>query len=194
MATVAQPYGFEPVVVGSAGYNTQGFGQFAIASGYAVNVFYGDAVKQVASGTIERVADGAADIPMGVFLGAEYTGDPALNYRLWGQYWPAGTTGTGINAPNVKVLDNPDAYFKIQADGAVTQADVGLNAGIVLTAGSTATGKGKMALDQSTLATTATLPLRVVGFWSGPESTPGDAFTDVIVKFNNHQLRTATGV
>ncbi len=194
MASVAQPYGFDPVVVGSSGYNTQGFGQYPIASGYATNVFFGDAVSIATNGTIERITDGAADIPVGVFLGAEYTGDPALNYRLWGQYWPAGTTGTGLNAPNGKVLDNPDAYFKIQADGAVTQADLGLNAGIVLTAGSTANGKGAMALDQSTLATTATLPLRIVGFWSGPESAVGDAFTDCIVKFNRHQLRTQTGV
>ncbi len=194
MASVAQPYGFEPVAIGSAGYNTQGFGQFAIASGYNTNVFFGDAVKQVANGTIERVADGAADIPMGVFLGAEYTGDSALNYRLFGQYWPAGTTGTGVDTPNAKVLSDPNAFFKIQASGSVAQADVGLNAGIVLTAGSTATGKGKMALDQSSLATTATLPLRIVGFWTGPESEPGDAFTDVIVKFNRHQLLTQTGV
>lgn len=193
MASTAQPYGLEPVQMAYARSSTQGFSQFAIASGYATNIFYGDVVKQVASGTIERVTNGATDVPMGVFLGAEYT-EGSLNYRLFGQYWPANTTGTGVDTPNVSVLADPDAVFKIQADGVVTQADVGLNAGIVLTAGSTAFGKGKMALDQSTLATTATLPLRIIGFWSGPESAPGDAFTDCLVKFNTHQMRNATGV
>ncbi len=194
MATVAQPYGLEPVAMGSSRYNTQGFQKRAIASGYNTNIFYGDVVLQAANGTIERITDGAANIPIGVFLGAEFTGDAALNYRLWDQLWPAGTLGTGVNAPFAHVLDDPNAIFRIQADGAVTQADLGLNAGIVLTAGSTAIKKGRMALDQSTLATTATLPLRVVDFWTGPESTPGDAFTDVIVQFNRHQLRTQAGV
>lgn len=193
MATVAQPYGLEPVQSAYAGYNTQGFSQYAIASGFGTNIFFGDLVKLVASGTIERYTVNT-EATIGVFLGAEYTGDPALNYRLWGQYWPAGTTGTGVNAPNVKVLDDPNAVFKIQATAAITQADVGQNAGVTFTAGSTANGKGAMALDQATLNTTATLPLRILGFWSGPESTPGDAFTDCIVKLNNHRNSSTTGI
>ena len=86
--------------------------------------------------------------------------------------------------------------------------DRGLNAAVVQTAGSTAIGKSKNALDGSTPATTDTLPLRVIDFVDGPRSlapagtTASDAYPDVIVKFNAakdtdecpHQYMTATGV
>ena len=44
-------------------------------------------------------------------------------------------------------------------------------------------------------ATTATLPMRIVDFVDGPDSSVGDSFTDVIVKFNaGHQYLNTTGI
>jgi stringent starvation protein B len=38
--------------------------------------------------------------------------------------------------------------------------------------------------DAASIAATATLPLRIVGFVDGPESAVGDAYTDLLVKWN----------
>jgi hypothetical protein len=52
-----------------------------------------------------------------------------------------------------------------------------------------------MPVDGSSIATTNTLPLRIIDFVDGPTSAVGDEFTDVIVKFNaGHQYSNTTGV
>ena len=75
----------------------------------------------------------------------------------------------------------------VTAGGVVTVAkDTGTTTltPVVQTAGSTDLGRSKNALDASTAATTNTLPIRILGFVESGESTAGDAFTDLIVKFN----------
>ena len=63
------------------------------------------------------------------------------------------------------------------------------------TAGSTAIGRSKNSVDISTVATTATLPVKIIGFVDGPDSAVGDAYTDVLVMFNvGHQLLNTTGI
>jgi len=65
----------------------------------------------------------------------------------------------------------------------------------VQTAGSTSFGRSKNSVDISTVATTNTLPLKIVDFVDGPDSAVGDAYTDVLVTFNvGHQLLNATGI
>jgi hypothetical protein len=56
--------------------------------------------------------------------------------------------------------------------------------------GSTRTGNSTVALDAT--VQTAAAAFRIVGF----ASTPGDAFTDVLVKFNpgQHSYLNATGI
>jgi hypothetical protein len=56
------------------------------------------------------------------------------------------------------------------------------------------TGNSTTALD-ATVATT-TQGFRVVGFVDSPNSQVGDAFTDVLVKFNiaQHSYTNATGI
>ncbi len=46
------------------------------------------------------------------------------------------------------------------------------------------------------MATTNTLPLRIVDFVDGPDSAVGDAFTDLIVTYlpGSHAYDTALGV
>jgi len=83
----------------------------------------------------------------------------------------------------------------MQSDETVAQAALGANASVVQTAGSTSIGNSKNAFDGSTVATTNTLPVKVVDFVDGPTSTVGDTYTDVIVKFNvGHQLTNTTGI
>ena len=62
--------------------------------------------------------------------------------------------------------------------------------------GSTTTGNSNTALDASTAATTSGFAFRVVGFVNSTTSSVGDAYTDVLVKFNpgSHSYSNATGI
>lgn len=197
MSASAAPYGMIPVLNQGAGYNTQGFETVPIADAYSTSIFFGDVVKLASDGTIQKDTGTSTLTPYGVFLGCEYI-DPALGYLFESQFWPASTT-TGYTTwpqiPKGRVLTFPWGVFQIQANGPVAMSDVGANAAIVQTAGSTAFGKSRNALNASTINTTDSLPLRIIGLVDKPDNAWGDAFTDVLVVFNNNQqLFTATGV
>jgi hypothetical protein len=57
------------------------------------------------------------------------------------------------------------------------------------------TGNSNSAVSATT-ATTTGIAFRIVDFVNGPFSTVGDAFTDVLVKFNpaSHSYSNATGI
>ena len=198
MATTAAPYGLRPINLIGGQVFAGSTRQIKIASGYAANIFFGDIVAIGTDGTIVKVTNvgtNADPFPagtVGVFLGCTYT-DPNLKYKLNAQYWPSGTVAADAMA---YVCDDPDALFQIQADDAVTQTMLGSNFGVNQTAGSTASGNSKVALDVGTRATTSTIGLRLVDFVEGPFSTVGDTYTDCIVKFNAgiHTYNNATGV
>lgn len=192
MAATATPMGAEPVGTLSASGSFSGkVRHIKIASGYAANVFYGDFVKMVAAGVIQKDTGTATMTPVGVFMGCAYT-DPNTKQKTFSQMWPTGTVASDAVA---YVLDDPDAVFKMQSDESLAQTDLGNNIGVVQTGGSTDIGRSKNALDGSTAATTNTLPLRIVEFVDGPDSAVGDAYTDALVIFNSgmHQYRQATG-
>jgi hypothetical protein len=50
-----------------------------------------------------------------------------------------------------------------------------------------------MTLDAATVATTATLPLKIVGFSQRVDNEVGNASAKVLVKLNNHQFNSGTG-
>jgi len=200
MATTAAPYGLRPINLIGGQVFSGSTRQLAINSAYNTNIFYGDIVAIATNGTITKVTatgtDGTTNaLPagvVGVFLGCTYT-DPTLKYKLNSQYWPTGTVASDAMA---YVCDDPDALFQIQASGTLAQTALGSNFPLVQTAGSTTTGDSKVALLYSAPGTDTFLPLRVVDFVNGPFSTVGDAFTDVIVKFNFgiHSYYSGTGV
>lgn len=191
MASVATPYGLRAVNRLDGLPYAGATRLFPIASGYATNIFYGDIVS-FAAGTLTRTS-GTTSLTngIGVFVGVTYT-DPNLKYKVFRQYYPANTAASDIQAV---VIDDPKVLFQIQGSGSVVAANIGKNAGIVNTAGSTVTGNSAITLDVSTIATTATLPFRLVDYVNGPFSALGDAFTDVLVKWNQgiHQYENATG-
>lgn len=196
MSSTAYPFGMIPVENLAAGYNTQGFESFDILDGYATSIFFGDVVKMASTGVIEKDTGTTTLTPYGVFGGCSYV-QTATGYWLNAQCWPASTTTgitTGQGRPMCFVNDNPNAVFAIQADGSIPQSALGANGDIVQTAGSLAIGKSRNALSSVTLDTVSTRPLRVVGLAELPDNAWGDAYTIVLVKFNNHQLTTLTGI
>lgn len=190
MASSAYPYGMVPVENLAAGYNTQGFETLTIADGYATKIYFGDVVKLISDGTVAKDTGTTSLTPVGVFVGCRYIN--SIGYAVDSQYWPAITTGYTVYA---KIVTNPFAVFQIQANGSVASTDLGSNAAIVQTAGTTTFGKSKNALNASTIATTNTLPLRIVGLAELPNNAWGDAYTDVLVKWNaGNQYLDTTGV
>jgi len=196
MSSTAYPFGMIPTVQLAQGVNSQGFSTFDIEDGEATSIFFGDVVELLTTGYIEKDVGTATLTPQGVFVGCSYV-TPNLGYFTNGQFWPGATTTsvtTGPGRPLGMVVNDPNAVFMIQADDTLTIAALGANAAIVQTAGSATVGKSRNALDASSVDTTSTLPLRIVGLWEGPDNAWGDAFPIVLVKFNNHQLTTLTGI
>jgi hypothetical protein len=188
MATTASPYGLRPVNrVDGMPYAgaTQTF--LINPAGTATNLFYGQVVLINADGYIALATATGADITtnnlggssvgaIGVFVGCEYVN--AQGQVINAQYYPSGTTGV----VTAKVITDPNVVFQAQLDGSGAQTVLGTNtffaAAQSTSTGSTQTGNSTSALDAT--VQTAAAAFRIVGF----ASTPGDAFTDVLVKFN----------
>jgi hypothetical protein len=159
--TVSKPYGLLPINLIGGQVFAGATRQIPIASNYNTNIFYGDPVKLVSSGTLERDTPDAAMTPVGVFLGCSYT-DPTFG-KVFRQYYPQNTVANDIVA---YVQDDPDALFKVAvvsgttAIAAFSRTFVGNNVEMVDNTGSTTTGDS--AAGVSDPATTDTLPLRVI--------------------------------
>jgi len=194
MAKTATPYGLKAVNhVGGTPYagSTR---LLPIASGYASNLFNGQVVQIETDGTIGLVGT-FGDGVIGVFVGCTYT-DPNTQQLTFNNMWP-----TGLVAADAKayVIDDPDVIYMAQADGAVTQEDLGQNTGFAAdqttSTGVLINGNSTSAVSATT-AVTAALPFRIVDFVDSPNSTVGDEFTDVLVKFNAgiHSYNNPDGV
>ena len=201
MSATATPYGLKPVnEIGGLPYagSTR---QIKIASGYASNIFYGQVVSIVAAGTIQVVVtngDDSTQFPagtIGVFVGCTYT-NPTTKQLTFAQYWPTGTVASDAMA---YVVDDYNTLFQVQADGSLAQTALGSNAKLAAvqstSTGSTTTGNSNTAISATT-AVTSGFAFRIVDFVESTTSTVGDAYTDVLVKFNPvaHSYNNPTGI
>jgi hypothetical protein len=188
LSLTSGPYGFRPVGLIGGRVFAGATRKLQIASGYATNIFFGDPVKYVAGGTIAKDTGTTTMTPVGIFMGVSYT-DPVYGFTNR-QQWTASTVASDAYA---LICDDPYALFEIQADGAVST--LFKNAGINQTAGSTITGDSKISLNSAGIATTSTLPLRIVDYVRSGVSSSGDAFTDLLVMWNfgTHAYQQATG-
>jgi hypothetical protein len=192
MPSSATPYGAMPQAgLSCNGSFTGKVRHIKIASAYDTAIFYGDFVKLVAAGTVEKDEGTTSMTPVGIFVGCKYT-DPNSKNLTFNQQWIADTTASDAVA---YVMDDPNILFQMQCDGTAAQTVLGSNCAVTQTAGSTSIGTSKNTVDISTTATTNTLPLRIIDFIDGPNSAVGDSYTDVIVKFNvGHLYDNTTGL
>jgi hypothetical protein len=156
----------------------------------------GDARAASGAPTVTRITNGSTDVPYGVVVGIAFEG--------------VGDTQnvppvTDLNTPvyvrastdrYVYVCVDPNAVYEAQllatsVAAATITANVGLNAPADITAGSTTTGSSGMSI--GTPATTATLPLKIVGFPNRPDNIPGDTYFSYHVKLNSAVLGQGTG-
>ena len=196
---VSAPYGLKPINLIGGQVFSGATRQMEIASGYATSIFYGDLVKRVSDGTIEKDVGTATATPCGVFLGVSFT-NASTGQIQQQQYYPASTaikSGTKIFAV---VADDPDTLFQVAVVSGTTVitgvgiSAIGNNTTLVQNAGVATTGNSQVAVTATT-ATTATLPIRIIDVVRDT-ATAADNFPEVIVKINfgMHQYNTALGV
>jgi hypothetical protein len=197
--TVSAPYGLKPVNLIGGQVFAGSTRMMEIASGYATSIFYGDLVKRISDGTIEKDTGTTTATPCGVFLGVSFTNSSTSQVQQQ-QFYPASQaikSGTKIFAV---VADDPDTLFQVAVVSGTTVISgvgitaIGNNGTLVQNAGSTTTGNSAVALLDST-ATTNTLPIRIIDVVRETETT-ADNFPEVIVKINAtmHQYNNSTGV
>lgn len=183
MANVDKAFGLRPLGNLSA-TGAQKQYSYVIADNQAGAIFQGDLVTLV-GGYLVKYVSGTHATAVGVFNGCNYI-DPTTGKPTWKQYYP-GSVNITSGQILAEVLDDPNQLFLVQADEDIVQADIGQNAAVTSTAGSTITGLSAMELDSSSILTTNTLVLKIVGLYNAPNNSLGENFTQVVVKINAHQ-------
>jgi hypothetical protein len=183
--TIDKPYGLKPInLIGGQVYagSTR---LMSIASGYNTSIYYGDVVKRVANGTVEKDVGTTTATPVGIFVGCTYT-NPTTKQKQFAQYWPAGTVASDAQA---YVVDDPDVLFKVATVSSGTTVAfygpdaVGANAALVQNSGSNTTGDSAIAIDGTSIATTASLPIRIVDIVPDTSNT-SNGYCEFVCKFN----------
>ena len=195
MSSTSAPYGFRPSFHNSGQMRPKAY---TIVSGYAANIFSGDPVKLVNTGTIQLgTSDGTRSGTtdgiklLGIFAGCQYldsTGKPTIS-----PFWPASTSGTNIVA---WVYDDPETLYDVQYANPGTpgtdsvQPAVGAECDwrVASPGGSTQTGLSTTYLT----ATQATAgQFQVTGFAYDINDSLTDAYVQVTVRLNEAQYKAS---
>jgi len=170
-----------------------GYTMYEIASGNSNVIYQGTPVIPLSTGYIDVVGAAAGGTVglLGAFMGCQYvsstTGKP-----IWSMHWPG--SGAGSNhAVKAFIADDPMQIFVIATDAswtskATARAAVFANANFSSgTSGSTTTGQSSGALAISTIATTKTLNLRILG-WEEDAANQDFSAAGIpaLVRLNNH--------
>tara|TARA_B100001063_G_C16710750_1_gene527862 strand:+ start:771 stop:1334 length:564 start_codon:yes stop_codon:yes gene_type:complete len=175
--------------IGKVGQNrdNQGLSEYDIAAS-ATAIYQNDPVEMAATGTITVAA--ATDTLLGSLNGVFFT-DATTSKPTYANHLNASNAATDIVG---FVSDDPYERFEIQSDGALTAAEVGMNADIVYAAGATPNYVSKVELDHSDLKT-ATAQLRVIGISKDPANNEaGAADVNAVVIINEHFLKGTVGI
>lgn len=170
MANVDRPSGLI-ATRHSAGGTPHRLGGYTIASALGEDIYSGDPVDLTGTGRNIALATAGDDNPIvGIFAGVKYVdsnGEQQFRPR-----WPTGTVATEIEA---LVYDDPLQEFiaQVSAAAGLIEADVGQNAALVAGAGNNFTGRSAWQIDQTTLAATVTLQVRILGLSRDPENEYG---------------------
>lgn len=190
MANVNTPFGFQPARNAGNAPMAGGLETFYVPVGDGTALYIGDPVVKAGSAD----AGGVATVTLATAAGA-ITG-------IVQGFVPDGVTNVNgyraaSTAAYVLVCTDPHQLYEVQEDavgGALAAVDVGLNADFINAAGNTSTKRSGAMLDTSTKATTAGLPLKIMGFVQRPGNAIG-ANAKVLVKLNlNTEVAGAAGV
>lgn len=186
MANIDKAFGLRPMGNLSATGAQAQYG-YEIADNQSGAIYQGDLVT-VYDGYLVKFLPASHTAAVGVFNGCNYI-DPTTGKPTWKNFYP-GSVNITSGKIIADVIDDPSQLFLIQADEDIVQADIGKNADVVGTGGSTTTGVSTMELDSSTIANTAALNLKIVGLYDVPGNALGN-FAVVVVKINEHLYGSA---
>lgn len=179
MANANVAYGLKPVRMLDGSPFTGSVDMFYMPSSVATAAYVGDPVKLAGSADAAGVASvdlcAATDTITGAIVGFADATSMTAGY------------GAASTARYVLVAHGQDVLFEIQEDGvggAIAAADIGLNAEIIVAAGSSYSKKSGVMLDTSTKATTVTLGLRIRGISQRPDNAL-DTNAKVLVSLND---------
>ena len=181
-------FGLRPI--GKVGQNrdAQGLSEYLVSDSPTI-IYFNDAVKATDAGTIAVAA--GTDKLLGSLNGAFYT-DPTTQKPTWRNYVPS-VAATDIVA---FVSDDPYERFEIRSNntGASATSDIFNNADITYLAGDSANYVSRSRLNDATLST-ASAQLQILG------ATKDNADNQItqshvvwVVRINEHQLTSTTGV
>ncbi len=197
MANQETAYGLRPIGLVGSGANSTGVTQYEIASNNTNAIFQYSICVPTSAGVIDYAGatNGGTTQALGVLMGVEYQ-DSVQKKPVFLNYWPgSGSVSVDTNYPvKAFVADNPNQLFKVASDATLTDratalATVFANASLGTSArtGSTDTGSANGALSVSSIATTATLPLRIVGILDDEANSDYTAAgIPLIVRLNAH--------
>lgn len=187
MANIFSPNGLTPLRRLDGAAWTGAMSKRLIAAANTHKFFAGDPVILLSTGYIDRVAIGAigSSTTLGVFVGCEYL-STAFGRKQWANQFPGGDTTIDIDG---YIVDDPNVVYGCwvgtgaasAAGGPAVQADVGANFNWQIGTGNTSNGISGAYLDYASLATTATLPLTIIGLVQDP---PGVNGTDITTAGN----------
>jgi hypothetical protein len=185
MANVNTPRGLTPLRNAGSTYETGGIEMFSVAASDGTALYIGDPV----------VKDGNSDAG-GIASVVRASGTGAITGVVEG-FMPNGTTDTaGYRAAStlayVLVRTDPDTLYEVQdTAGTIAAADIGLNANLTAGTGDAYSKRSGFVLASASKATTATLPVKIVGLSQRPGNDFG-AYAKVLVKVNNSTESNAT--
>jgi hypothetical protein len=192
MANSNGAFGLRPIGVVGQAANTTGATEYRIAAGNTNTIFQGSPVIPLSTGFIDKVGAAAGGTVglVGVFWGCEYVSS-TTGEKIFSNNWPG--SGADTNHPvKAFVYDNPLQSFVICSDASLTseataRGHVFANANFADgAAGSSTTGISSAKLAVSTIAVTANLNLRIMGYQDDPENSDYTAAgIPVIVRLNN---------
>lgn len=179
MANTNVAFGLKPVRMADGSPYNGAADMYYIPSSLATAVYKGDPVKLAGSADSAGVASvtlcAASDTITGVVVGFADAPSMLLGY------------GAASTIRYVLVCHGQDVLFEVQDDGVggdMAAADIGLNADIIVAAGSSYSKQSGVMLDTSTKATTITLPLRIRGLAQRPDNAIG-TYSKILVTLNN---------
>lgn len=167
MANVDFPMGFKPYQSEGKTYRTRRYTKTA-----AVAVYEGDLLQRVAAGTVQTAAAGEADTIVGV----------AARFSAAAESY-------------VDVYDDPEMTFIAQGDTADAVAATHYGQNVDILAGTPGTSRSGQELDISTVAETATLPIKILGLAPTINGVANDlgVNANVLCKLNHTERAAGAG-
>src|SRR5712664_226022 len=202
MANVSRVNGFRPVLhIDGSPFNGQVTRYFVSASD-ATAIYNGDLVKlaAVSDSAGQALLNGANSVvggAPGVTKFVAGTDSAAVGVVVGFMVNPVNLNNpqyrTASTAMYVLVADAPDTVFETQYNGTIAATSFNKNVNVIDGGGSAVTGVSGEQADSTTVATTATLPLRIHGAVQKVDNDITVTNPKILVYINNHQLNAGTG-